>query len=280
MNRDFIRAHALEFGYAAAGVVLFPAFLLATFPYADALSAALAPAGLEVVARGQEFRFPFGLNLRGVRLAAAGHPGGRPLFESERMQLAPALLSLALGAPAINLKAEAYGGELALMARPAGGAAALAFTVAGVRLERCPGLRALGAQLAGEVSAAGAVRISANDLGSDRGDLRLSARNASVRIVAGMPPVRLGVVTAMLKLDHGKLAVASLSTSGGELILSARGVIELQPNLPDSAIALKFELHPSPAARSRLGFLLNLLPHPPGATPYLLHGTFAAPLLS
>lgn len=280
LKGNFLSGRALSLGYAAAGGVLFLVFLLATFPYADTLSGVLAPMGFSVSTRNLTFHFPFGMNMEGLRLVDASGSSTRPLLESDQARITPALVSLLAGSPGINLQAEAYGGELRLRARRAGGSAtSFTFDATDIHIERYPALRAVGADLAGVLSGAGEVRVAAGDLRSDSGTLMLSARETSVRIAAGMPRLRLGVIAATFALDHGKLIVQSLKSTGGDLNLSGRGVIELQPKLPDSTIALKFELHPSPAARSRLDFLFALLPHPPDATPYLLHGTLAAPLL-
>jgi hypothetical protein len=71
-----------------------------------------------------------------------------------------------------------------------------------------------------------------------------------------------------------------MESHGGDLTISGRGVIALQPDFPESEVAIKFQLATTPAGRQRLGFLLNFLPHPPNSTPYFLHGTLAAPGIS
>ncbi len=92
--------------------------------------------------------------------------------------------------------------------------------------------------------------------------------------------MKLGNLTAVVKLDSGKLTIEQLESNGGDLTISGRGVIQLDPNLPDSEVAINFQLVTTPVGRERLGFLLNFLPHPPNSTPYFLHGTIAAPGLS
>jgi hypothetical protein len=97
---------------------------------------------------------------------------------------------------------------------------------------------------------------------------------------AGMPPLKLGDVTAILKLDQGKITIQKLESHGGDLIVSGRGVIQLQPYLPDSEVAFRFQLATTPAGAKRLGALLNFLPHPPNSAPYFLSGTLGLPSLS
>jgi type II secretion system protein N len=275
--RDFIRAHKLELGYAAAGVVLFIVFLMATFPYTEALSEALAPMGLTLSSSGEQLSFPFGIKLDQVRLADAARGA---LVESAQVRVTPSLLSLIIGRPGVNVSFQGYGGTVAFGARRAKDATALTFNVAGLHLERYPALGEMGVHLAGTLSATGYVDLSPTDLESDRGSLTASATGASFRFAPATAPVRLGDVTAALMLERGKLVVQELNTSGGEIGLSARGTVELRPDLSQSTLAVRFNLEANPAARARLGFLLSLLPHPPGPSPYFLHGTIAAPLVS
>jgi hypothetical protein len=63
-------------------------------------------------------------------------------------------------------------------------------------------------------------------------------------------------------------------------MLSGRGTIELEADPSQSAVAIRFQLQTTPAARAKFRFLLNFLPHPPNSTPYFLHGTLGAPSLS
>ena len=87
-------------------------------------------------------------------------------------------------------------------------------------------------------------------------------------------------MSATLNFSQGKLTIQQLESHGGDVTLSGRGVIELQPNLPDSEIAIKVQLSMTPKGRRSLGILLNFLPHPPNSTPYFLHGTIGSPGLS
>jgi len=278
MVLDFVHEHATRIGYAAIGVLLFFAFLVATFPYGDTLTGMLAPMGLRLSSRGQGISFPFGIRLDGVMLDSPAD--GRALFQSDRMRVTPALLSWLMGSPGVKISADAYGGSFILHARRSGAATELSFNGADLHLESYTVLRAMGINLGGIISGDGNVYISQDDISADRGVIHLTASGASYRIFTGTSPLKLGDVTAIVKLNNGKVTIEQVESHGGDLTLSGRGVIELDPNLPDSEVAIKFQLATTPVGRKQLGFLLNFLPHPPNATPYFLHGTLAAPGLS
>ena len=81
MVLQFVRQHAAKIAYVAIGVVLFFAFLLATFPYADTLTRILAPMGLRMSSREQGISFPYGLRMNGVMLDSQSD--GRRFFQSD-----------------------------------------------------------------------------------------------------------------------------------------------------------------------------------------------------
>ena len=278
MVPDFVHKHAAKAGYAAIGVLVFFAFLLATFPYADTLSGVLEPMGLRLSSRGQGMSFPFGVRMDGVMLDSP--VDGRPFFQSDKLRVTPALLSWLMGSPGVRISADAYGGNFLLHARRVGNATELGFSGADLHVESYPALRAMGINVGGIISGNGDAFIAQDDIAADHGNIHLNAAGASYRMFPGSPPLKLGDVTAIVKLDSGKITIEQLESHGGDLTLSGRGVIELQPNLPDSEVAIRFQLATTPAGRDQLGFLLNFLPHPPNSTPYFLHGTLAAPGLS
>jgi type II secretion system protein N len=278
MISRFVHDHAARIAYAAIGLVFFLAFLLATFPYADTLSNVLAPMGLRLSSRDQGRSFPYGLRMDGVMLDSPAD--GRTLFQSERLRVTPGLLSWLMGSPGVRITAEAYGGSFEIHARRYGNATELSFNGADLHLESYTALRAMGVNLGGIVSGDGEAYVALNDVGADHGTANLTALGASYRMFAGMPPLKLGDVTAILKLDQGKITIQKLESHGGDLIVSGRGVIQLQPYLPDSEVAFRFQLATTPAGAKRLGALLNFLPHPPNSTPYFLSGTLGLPSLS
>jgi type II secretion system protein N len=278
MVLDFLREHATRIGYAAIGVLLFFAFLIATFPYADTLTSVLAPMGLRLSSREQGISFPFGVTMAGATLDLQA--GGQPFFQSDKLRVTPTLLSLLMGSPGVKVSADAYGGSFDLHARRSGDGTELSFRGADLHLESYPALRAMGVNLGGIISGNGDIYISQDDLSADHGVIHLTASDATYRMLAGTPPLKLGNLTATVKLDQGKVTVEQVESQGGDLTLSGRGVIELDPNLPDSEVAIKFQLATTPVGSKQLGLLLNFLPHPPNSTPYFLHGTLGAPALS
>src|SRR6202040_842966 len=106
---DFVREYATRIGYATIGVLCFFAFLLATFPYTDALSGLLAPMGLRLSTKGQGMSFPFGVSMDGVMLDSPA--SGRPFFQSDKLRVTPTLLSMLIGSPGVKISADAYGGN-------------------------------------------------------------------------------------------------------------------------------------------------------------------------
>jgi len=278
MALDFLRAHATRIAYTAIGMLVFFAFLIATFPYTDTLTNVLTPMGLRLSSRDQGMSFPFGIRMDGVMLDSPAD--GRAVFQSDTMRITPALLSWLMGSPGVKISADAYGGSFDLRARRRGDATELSFSGADLHLEKYPGLRAMGVNLSGIISGGGDVYITQDDIAADHGMIRLTGSDASYRMLPGTPPLKLGNLTAVVKLDNGKLTIEQMESHGGDLTVSGRGVIQLDPSLPDSEVAIQFQLATTPVGRERLGLLLNFLPHPPNSTPYFLHGTLASPGLS
>jgi type II secretion system protein N len=274
----FVREHASKFAYAAIGVALFFAFLLASFPYADTISGILAPTGLRLSSRGQGMTFPYGLRMDGVTLDSPAD--GRQFFQSDSLRVTPGLLSWLMGSPGVRINADAYGGNFDLRARRAGVGTQVSFNGVDLHLDAYTALRAMGVNLGGIVSGTGDAYLAPNDIFADRGTINLTASSASYRMFAGTPPLKFGDITAIVRLDQGKITIQQLESHGGDVTLSGRGVIQLEPNLPDSEVAIKFQLATTPTGRKRLGFIMNFLPHPPNSTPYFLSGTRAFPSLT
>ena len=279
LTLEYWRTHHLESGYLAAGVVLFFFFLFASFPYVSAFSAVLAPMGLRVSSAGQSVAIPIGAKLTQVRIAP-DTPGAFPLFESNSVHIAPALLSILMLRPGIRASADAYNGTIHITAHRSGPGTALKFSADKIDLKSYEALRALGAILGGSLDATGSMVVMPDNPDADSGTLHLLATNLSGRMRIPMPLLSLGALDATMTLDKGVLSITSLKTSGGDLAIEGSGAIKLAPAWQDSAVAVHFTLVPSPAARMKLQFLLNLLPHPPGAAPYSVGGTLGAPTFS
>jgi len=278
INRAFIREHAIQIAYVAAGAILFVTFLFATFPYAEAISGVLQPMGLRLGSRESGISFPIGIKMTGVSLDSI--IDGRAVFQSDRLRITPSLLAMLIGSPGVKVHADAYGGKLELRARRSGDATSLSFSGSDLHLERYTALRALGLNLGGAFSGDGDFLISQQGVAADHGEINLAAADALLRLFPGSPPIKIGNLIATIKLNKGKLTFEKVDTHGGDLTISGRGVIELEPYLPDSGVAIRFQLDTTPVGRARLGILLNFLPHPPNSTPYFIHGTLGAPALS
>jgi hypothetical protein len=93
-------------------------------------------------------------------------------------------------------------------------------------------------------------------------------------------PIRLGNAQAKFKVDRGFLTIEKLTTSGGDVTLSASGTIQLAQDPAQSIVAIQFTMVPAPAAASRLSLLFALLPRHQGREPYQLTGTLSAPQIS
>ena len=217
MVLDFLREHATRIGYAALGVLLFFAFLLATFPYADTLSGVLAPMGLRLSSRAQGISFPYGIRMDGVMLDS--QVDGRPFFQSDRLRVTPALLSWMMGSPGVKISADAYGGSFDLRARRRGAATELSFSGADLHLESYRALSAMGVNLGGIISGNGDAYITQDDISADHGAVHVTASGASYRMFPGTPPLKLGNITAIVKLDKGKVTIEQLESHGGDLTL-------------------------------------------------------------
>ncbi len=277
LSRDFWRTHALEAGYAGAGVVFFALFLVATFPYSDAVSNVLAPMGLGLKSGDQKLSLPFGVELEDVRLVSLTAPGA-PLLQSDRIKVAPALGSLLLLHPGVRARADLYDGIVSVSARRSGGGTQISFDLSSLNLARNRELASLGANLAGLLSGSGTMLLAADDPASQSGDLGLTATGVNLRVGTGMPAITLGNVNARLKLAGGALSLEQFRSSGGELTLDGQGTIRPASDWRQSPINLTVKMAFSPGAQSRLQFLLAMLPHLPGDEPYRILGTLGAPI--
>jgi type II secretion system protein N len=279
LSAEFWRTHVRETSYAAAGLVLFVFFLTATFPYTEALSAYLQPLGLGFTSAGQSFNFFLGTRLDDVRITDVDAPKGVPVVQSRSVSIAPALGSMLLLRPGVKVGAEIYGGTVALRVHRSGDGTAVRFDATALNLATATFLREIGAAFGGALSASGEITVMPGEPNADTGTVALIARAFTIRIVSGMPPIKLGDTTARIRLEHGAVQVEDLRSTGGDVAVSGRGTIQLAPDWRQSRLALQLNLVPAASARARLGFMLNLLPHPPDGRPYTLSGTLASPVI-
>src|SRR5712692_2088051 len=95
-------------GYGVFAAILFVAFITASFPYADTISALVAPMRLKVVFQKQEMNFPIGARLQNVRLVSIANE--QLLLQSPDVTVAPGVAWLLLGRPCLRIRARIYGG--------------------------------------------------------------------------------------------------------------------------------------------------------------------------
>ena len=96
----------------------------------------------------------------------------------------------------------------------------------------------------------------------------LSAAGLTFTSALASSPIRLGDGHSKFKLDQGTLTIEELTTSGGDLTLTAEGTVQLAPDPGQSELAIQFTLSTAPtAAASQMAVLLAILPHPPGPSP-------------
>jgi type II secretion system protein N len=273
------RPRFIRIAYTAVGLTLFAAYLISTFPYSTTLTKVLAPMGLEVSSTSQSASFPFGARLSDVRLISTRPASAGLLVESPAVTIAPAFLSMLTMHPGVRVKAALYDGFVNVTLRPSRRGTAISYDLDSIELARQQLWTIPGASAAGALSGSGSLLLSPSDI-AENGDGVLSAAGLTFTSALASSPIRLGEGHSKFKLDEGTLTIEELTTSGGDLTLSAEGTIQLAPDPGDSELAIQFTLSTPPAAASQLAVLLAILPHPPGPEPYHLTGTLNAPRIS
>ncbi len=279
MSAQYRGTRLVRVGYAAVGLTLFTAYLIATFPYSATLSKVLAPMGLEVSSRSQSASFPFGAQLVGVRLSSTSRASAAPLIESPAVTIAPAFLSMLTFHPGVRVKAALFDGVVNLMLRPSAGGTAISYDLDSVDIASQRLLAIPGAAAAGKLSGSGNLWLSSAAIAATGGG-ELSAVGLTITSPFAASPIRLGDGHSKFKLDQGTLTIEEFTTTGGDLTLTAHGTIQLAADPAQSELAIEFTLSTAPAAASQLAVLIAVLPHPPGPQPYRLTGTLNAPRIS
>lgn len=275
---EFMRDISKPLGYAAIAVVLFLTVLIASFPYADALSTMLAPYGLKIDYQDQRMSLPFGAALDNVRLSYAAMPGAPVIVQSRTVTLAPTLGALLLGRPGLRIRADLYDGMIRATISRSGELTDLSFSVNHVELARFQALSLFA--LSGSISGKGSIELDGAKVLDSSGQLHLSGKRLSVRFAPAMAPVELDAASGTLAMNHGLVAIEKLEGHGADLAITANGTIQLVQHLPESTVDLSFTLNPTPAGRRDMAMLLGLLPHPPNLRPYTLRGPLLLPSIS
>jgi type II secretion system protein N len=260
-------------------LTLFAAYLISTFPYSQTLTRILAPMGLEVSSTSQRASFPFGAQLSDVRLISTRNPSGSLLVESPAVTIAPSYLSMLTMHPGVRVKAALYDGVVNVTIRPTRLGTAISYDLDSVELARQQLWTMPGASVAGALSGTGNLLLSPDEI-TETGDGILSAAGLTFTSALASAPLRLGDGHSKFKLDQGTLTIEQLTTTGGDLTLTAEGTIQLAPDPAQSDLAIQFTLSIAPAAASHLALLLAILPHLPGPEPYHLTGTISAPRIN
>jgi len=267
---------------ALLGAAVFASFLVADFPYADTLTALLAPYHLKLTYSAQRLSVPIGAKLIDVRLfSTANAASDDALLQSHAMTLAPTLASLLFGHPGMHLRADLYGGLIRGTLHQRGNTVNLDFDLDSLQLAQNAQLRALGAVVKGTLSGDGSAQINGPNLPDDNAAMRVSGDELAISIVDGFPAIHLGTVTGNIKLERGAIKLDGFVGHGDDLDLKAHGTIQLGETLEDSTIDLTLYLDPTPAGRDHFGFFMKLLPHPPGPdAPFSIQGDLFSPSIS
>jgi type II secretion system protein N len=276
---QYQRPPFLRTAYTLVGLTLFAAYLISTFPYSQTLTKVLAPMGLEVSSTSQRASFPFGAQLSDVRLISTRSKSASLLVESPAVTIAPSYLSMLTMRPGVRVKAALYDGVVNVTIRPTKLGTAFSYDLDSVELARQQLWTMPGASAAGALSGTGNLLLSPDNF-AETGDGILSGTGLTFTSAFSSSPTRLGDGHSKFKLDQGTLTIEQLSTSGGDLALTAEGTIQLNSDPAQSELEIQFTLSIAPAAASHLALLLAMLPHPPGPQPFHLTGTLAAPRIS
>jgi type II secretion system protein N len=274
----FWRAHRVQIVYVLAGLLLFLAFIVAWFPYPEALSDALAPMGYKVSIGSQGYSFPFGAALHDVTIRPAGVRSAAVLT-SDRVVVAPSFISFLMFHPGIRVQADLFGGIVDTTARPSNGGTTLNFGLDGLQIETLKLLTGYGLIASGSLSGNGKAWLTQGGIATATGNADLKAADLQIAPPAPFPAVGLGQAEGSLMLSDGTVKIANLQTHGGDIALTASGTINLGDSAQDSTIDIAFTMIPTPDAAARLGPLFVGLPHPPGPQPYHLRGTLTAPAI-
>ena len=280
VSRGYWREHLLPVAYGLWAALLFVVFLAGTFPYQETLGAILTPFRLRVSSEDQGMSLPLGADLKDVRLSSIFGSTGAPLLQVSDLTLAPALGSLLLGRPGLNLHADVYEGHLRATVRRHQGEVEVNFDAHDLNLESYRALARIGASLGGLISGTGSLTLGESGLSAGSGSVELSGKGLTLKLGKGLPPIALADCKGTLRLEQGVLKIEQLEGTGPDLNLHASGDITLAPELENSMLDLKLQLEPTASGRARIGLLMGLLPRPPDSEPYELRGPILSPSFS
>jgi type II secretion system protein N len=259
--------------------VVFFAVFVATFPYDDALQGLLRPSGLSFTSASQGWNIPFGARFEDAAIVL-DRDGWSPLIESPDLRVTPSLAAFVTGARGVRLSAQAYGGDLSVLARQGETWTAVEFRADGIDLARYPRINSNGLSVGGMLSAAGHADLNREAFDANDGTIEVAVQKLAITPGFGLPRVNFGDLVATVTLRGGVLTIDGLRTFGGDVALNADGTVELSPEWTESALDLRLRVTPDPRAAERLGVLIRLLPPRPDNRPYLIGGTLGEPVMN
>ena len=284
-------------GYGVFAALMFVAFVTASFPYADAISALVAPMRMKVVFQRQEMNFPVGARFENVRLLSTANE--QLLLQSPDVIVAPRVGWLFLGRPRLRIRAQIYGGVLDATVHQNAQAVIVDFELESLNLadmilgaaepkvgaqtkenEEGDAPHQLSIVLSGELSGSGSAQVTGPDIIAGRTSMILMGRHVKAAIVNGLPPLDLGVVRAEVLLEQGVATLQNVRAYGSDGGLEASGEIQFAPDIANSTVQLTISLTPTTKARTSFGLFLNMLPHAPSDGPYHVNGALTSPSVS
>ncbi|MBV8451895.1 MAG: type II secretion system protein GspN [Deltaproteobacteria bacterium] len=291
------KRHLLRAGYGMFAAILFVAFVTASFPYADTISALVAPMRMKVVFQRQKMRFPVGARLENVSLLSTANE--QLLLQSPDVTISPRLGWLFLGQLRLQIRAQIYGGALDAAVHQSAQTVIADFELESLNLadmiqgagelqvraqtkenEEGDALPQLGVVLSGELSGSGSAQVTRSDIITGRAGMILTGRHVKAAIVNGLPPLDLGDVRAKVLLEQGVATLQDVRTYGSDGSLEANGEIRFAPDIANSIVKFTVSLTPTARALASYGFLLNMLPHAPNDGPYHVEGVLTSPSVS
>jgi len=289
------RSRLMLAGYGVFAAILFVTFATTSFPYADTISALLAPMNMKVVFKRQAMRFPIGARLENVRLISTANE--QPLLQSPNVTVSPSVAWFLLGQPCVELRAQIFGGVVDATVRQRAGSTVVDFELESLNLavmsggEPNLGMQAagdeeadapsqLGVVLSGELSGHGSAQLMGPEIIADTASIILHGREVKAVLVNGLPPLELGVVRGKAVLEHGVATLLDVTAYGSDGAFAASGRVQVRHDIAHSFIQFTFSLTPTAKGRAGFGFLLNMLPHAPNEGPYHLQGMLSSPSLS
>ncbi len=270
----------IAIGVVLAGLFIFAAFLIASFPYNDTVSQLLAPYRLKLVYEEQRMSLPIGVKFERVSLYDEKQSPRRLIVQSPAVRLAPVISSLLFARPELKLDADLYGGSFRLRLRQMAPVVKADFEADSLSLAESQPLRQFGVALTGLASGNGTASLSNGDLMQDKGDMQLRGSDVTVEITSGFPKITLGSVSGHFEMANGVVAFNDVEVHGGDVEAHADGEIHLAPDLEESTIAVHLNLTPTQSGRDHFGILFNMLPHPPSEGPYEITGPLRSPRIS